>query len=151
MINFRTFRFHFVQFIGFGFWSGLGWLCDLATFTLLVKVFEVPAFVANFISSYVGVTFVWFTSLKAVFGHTGASRGRFLAIYWGYQFASILAYSQFLHLVAGLFLSNVFMATIANNPEVAAKIFVTPFNLVSNFLFMKYLTRYMRNKQSTHV
>lgn len=177
------FRAQFIQFIGFSFWSGLGWLCDFASFTLLVKVFDTPEFMANFTSSYLGVTFVWFTSLKRVFGRTGESRGRFLFSYWGFQFVSILAYSQLLHLIAGvmtielmasiinhakiaakiivtpsqlLYLGTVavmaaeLQAAIISNTEIAAKIIVTPFNLVTNFLFMKFLTRYMRNARSAY-
>lgn len=41
-------------------------------------------------------------------------------------------------------------AAIISNTEIAAKIIVTPFNLVTNFLFMKFLTRYMRNAHSAY-
>lgn len=131
-------------FLGFAFLSGLGWLCDFGTFTLLVKLFDVPGFIANFVSSYVGVTFVWFTSLKTVFGRTGAARGRFLFAYWGFQFVSILAYSQLLHLVVGWLQTPGLPAWLQANAAVAAKIIITPFNLVTNFLFMKWLTRFMQ-------
>lgn len=139
------------QFAIFLIISGLGWLCDFATFTLLVKGFDVPGFVANFVSSYVGVTFVWFTSLKTVFGGAGAARGRFLFIYWGFQFLSILAYSQLLHLVQVALGGAGMLAALAAYPAIEAKIIVTPFNLVTNFIFMKFLTRYMRHAQPAHV
>jgi putative flippase GtrA len=113
--------------------SGLGWLCDMTTFTLLVKLAGCPAPLANIASSYAGVTFVWFTSLKSVFQHNGPRGGRYLLIYWGYQLLSILAYSHILGLVA---------AALPN--PLIAKIFITPFNLVTNFIFMKTLTRTMR-------
>lgn len=131
--------------------SGLGWLCDMATFTLLVKLAGWDAAAANIASSYAGVTFVWFTSLKTVFGRAGG--GRFLLIYWGYQFVSILAYSHALGLLASA------LTTLPQALEwpqwvqwshwesyraPAAKLLITPFNLVTNFLFMKALTGRMR-------
>lgn len=139
------------RFLFFAFLSGVGWLSDFATYTLLVKMFDVPGFVANFMSSYVGVTFVWFASLKTVFGRTGAARGRFLFIYWGFQFLSILAYSQLLHLVQGMLGSTGLPQLLTADPAIAAKIIVTPFNLVTNFIFMKFLTRYMLHAQPAHV
>lgn len=132
---------HFAKFLVI---SGLGWLCDIATFTLLVKLFDVPGLVANFVSSYVGVTFVWFTSLKTVFGRTGAARGRFLFAYWGFQFVSILAYSQVLHLLVGALHLPGLPTLLVANVAPAVKIIITPFNLVTNFLFMKWLTRFMQ-------
>ncbi|MDB5820803.1 MAG: hypothetical protein JWQ11_4443 [Rhizobacter sp.] len=137
-------------YLGFLALSGAGWLCDFATFTLLVKLFGVPAFVANFVSSYVGVTFVWFTSLKTVFGHAGPAHGKPLLLFWSYQFASILAYSQVLHLVADG-LATLFAALPASQAAIAAKVVVTPFNLATNFLFMKLLTRFMQRSRSASV
>lgn len=150
MLWFAGLRTRYFQFIGFVFLSGLGWLCDIASFTLLVELFGAPGFVANFVSSYVGVTFVWFTSLRSIFGRPGAVGGRFLLIYWGFQFVSILAYSQVLQLVVDTLRVNP-SALLANTPEIAAKIIVTPFNLVTNFLFMKFLTRHLQHAESAHV
>lgn len=130
--------------------SGLGWLCDFATFTLLVKFFDVPGGLANFGSSYVGVTFVWFTSLKAVFGRTGAARGRFLFSYWAFQFVSILAYSQFLQWVSLGVQGAILIPILTMNAAITAKVFITPFNLVTNFLFMKWLTRFMQQAKPEH-
>jgi putative flippase GtrA len=123
--------------------SGLGWLFDLASFLFLVDGAGVPAGVANIVSSFVGVTFVWFTSVGMIFGRTGARRVSFLASYWLFQLASILCYSQFLHMVMPYFGMPGAPAWLAAHTALAAKIFVTPFNLVTNFLFMRFLTRYM--------
>ena len=138
------------KFLYFALLSGLGWLLDFSTFTVLLK-FNVLDFIANFVSSYVGVTFVWFTSLRMVFSQSGKSRMTFLLIYWGFQFISISVYSQLLHMVASTFSDAGFLAKISNNPGVAAKIIVTPFNLVTNFLFMRYLTHFLRKDNSVHV
>ncbi|WEF32952.1 GtrA family protein [Pseudoduganella chitinolytica] len=126
-------------FLRFLFLSGLGWLCDFATFALLVRGLGVAPFEANFASSYVGVTFVWFTSLKTVFRRDGTRQG--LLAYWGYQFISIFAYSQLLQVVAGTL-----HGWVPGMEGLCAKILVTPLNLVTNFLFMKILTRSMRHR-----
>lgn len=138
-------------FLGFAFLSGLGWLCDFATFTLLVKWFDVPSFIANFVSSYVGVTFVYFASLKTVFKRSVEGRNTFLLISWGFQFVSILVYSQLLYMVVGALTGAGLPAPVSHNLEITAKIIVTPFNLMTNFLFMKLLTRFMRQENRAHV
>lgn len=119
--------------------SGLGWLCDLATFTLLVRLAAWEAGAANIASSYAGVTLVWFASLKTVFRRAGD--GRFLLTYWGFQLLSILAYSHLLGLAATAAPS---LGPWDGYRPLAAKLFITPFNLITNFIFMKLLTRHMR-------
>jgi len=129
-------------FLGFLLLSGLGWLCDMLTYTSLVRLAGVSPFAANVASSYVGVSFVWFTSLGMVFRRSGDHSGRFLLLYWCYQFISIMAYSQLLQLGSAALAGGA--GALAQHSAVAAKIFITPFNLVTNFLFMKVLTRRMR-------
>lgn len=130
------------SFLGFLLLSGLGWLCDMLTYTALVHLAGVSPFAANVASSYVGVSFVWFTSLGTVFRRSGQGSGRFLLLYWCYQFMSIMAYSQLLQWTAAALAGKAGVPALQG--AVAAKIIVTPFNLVTNFLFMKVLTRYMR-------
>jgi putative flippase GtrA len=135
------------QFLKFAFLSGLGWVCDFTTFTVLVKIAGLSPFLANLVSSYVGVTFVWFTSLKTVFQRRTNGSGTFLVAYWCYQFVSIMAYSQVLHITAdGLAVAYLTTA----NSGVAAKLLITPFNLITNYLFMKLLTRFMQKEQPHH-
>ena len=131
-------------FITFVLLSGVGWLCDFVTFTLLVKLFNVHSFEANFVSSYAGVTFVWFTSLKRVFKFSGKGHSTFLLVYWCFQFVSILIYSQLLDMIVHVIPSVFQLAQISQNPEIAAKIIITPFSLLTNFIFMKLLTHFMR-------
>jgi putative flippase GtrA len=134
-------------FLKFAILSGFGWLCDLSSFLLLVKLAGMSAASANIVSSFVGVTFVWFTSVGMIFGRSGARRWHFLIVYWLFQLASILCYSQFLHVVMLHFAAADAPAWFTQQAAAAAKIFVTPFNLVTNFLFMRFLTRFM--EQST--
>lgn len=130
-------------FIGFAVLSGIGWLCDFLSFSILANVFSVKAFWANFFSSYVGVTFVWFTSLKTLFRRSTSGSTMFLAGYWSFQFVSILLYSQLLEVVAASLPGVPVLAQSGHYMEILAKIIITPFNLVTNFIFMKLLTRHM--------
>lgn len=128
-------------FAGFALLSGIGWCLDFLAFTVLVKLAGLSPFAANLLSSYVGITFVWFASLRVLFdraGHAG-----FLVAYWGYQLASILAYSQLLEAVAAGLAREAGWLAAAGGAALAAKIVVTPFNLLTNFVFMKLLTRAM--------
>lgn len=134
--------------MGFVFLSGLGWLCDFCTYAFLVKLFNVSPLVANFISSYVGVTFVWFASLKSVFQAAEGAGSRFLLLYWLFQFVSILVYSQILSLMVPVFDSPAIPVLFGEEAAVIAKIFVTPFNLVTNFIFMKFLTNFINKTKA---
>lgn len=129
-------------FLHFGALSGLGWLLDFGVFAILSEIFAVPGFVANFLSSYAGVTFVYFVSLKMIFKRNNMGRNIFLIAYWGFQFLSILFYSQVLEMVAAALLAVPFH-------QLGAKIIITPLNLISNFLFMKLLVRSMRREDRT--
>jgi putative flippase GtrA len=133
------------QFFTFGCFSAIGWMLDFIVFSLLVSLLDFNGLAANVISSTVGVTFVWFSSLKVVFGRASKGHARALYIYWGYQFFSILGYSQILYLSASELHHAIALEWIQSNVDVIAKLVVTPFNLVTNFLFMKILTRFMRS------
>lgn len=131
-------------FIHFAFLSGLGWMCDFCTYAVLVEYIGLSGPKSNFISSYVGLTFVWFTSLKAVFNrrHTGSSI--FLTAYWVYQFFSILLYSSLLTALITMVNWSSFPSHVAEHPDLSGKFIITPFNLFTNYLFMAILTRYMQ-------
>jgi putative flippase GtrA len=142
---------HLRTFLKFAFLSGLGWVCDFITFTLLLTLFDVPAFIANFVSSYVGVTFVYFTSLQFVFSKRDTRRGRFMLLYWSFQFVSILAYSAVLHRLAAMLVTGELAILVGAHGGVWAKIIVTPVNLLTNFLFMKFLAGFMQDEKKIHV
>jgi putative flippase GtrA len=135
----------------FALLSGAGWICDFGTFTLLTALTDASGFTANVISSCAGVTFVWFASLRVLFKHPHEQHSTFLLVYWCFQFISILAYSQLLHMAASIIPGLVQLAQIGSNPEIAAKIIITPFNLLTNFIFMKFLMHLMRKEYQAHV
>jgi|GEM_PF-1895376 len=135
-----------VRFLGFGIFSGIGWLLDFATFVILLRWLSFPEFAANFVSSYVGITFVWFATLGAIFKHRQGRSGGFLLVYWGFQFVSIVIYSQVLQMIANSASNFTQLTFVAGNSGVAAKLLVTPINLITNFIFMSFLTNYMKNE-----
>ncbi len=136
-------------FFGFAFFSGLGWFCDFATYVLLVEAFSISPFAANFFSSYVGVTFVYFTSLHLVFNRVAGRHSLFLSVYWGYQFVSILVWSALLNVVVQMVETQFFVTPIIAFAGIVGKIIITPANLLSNFIFMKFLTGFMNAKEAT--
>lgn len=135
----------FQTFLRFAFLSGMGWVCDFVTFVILVEGSNTSAFVANIISSYVGVTFVYLTSLRFVFNKMTHNHAWFLSIYWSFQLISILIYSGILKEVVDVLVRQDLIALVQSYGEIIGKIVVTPFNLLTNFLFMKFLTKYMKD------
>lgn len=131
-------------FLGFVLVSGVGWLLDLLSYTALTQAAGVPAGYANFMSSMVGVTYVWMVALNRLFGKGGFGKSIFLPIYWGYQAVSIFGYSVLIALVvtAGF---NVWLSHLSHlPPALVAKILLTAPNLMTNFVFMSFLTKFMK-------
>lgn len=133
-------------FMSFLIVSGVGWILDLVSYTALTQAFSLPAAHGNFISSMIGITYVWIVALKRVFNRRGAGKYIFLPIYWGYQTLSILAYSVLISFVVveskDFRLDQAVMIPVA----VLAKLLVTPANLLTNFMFMAVLTKFMSAK-----
>jgi putative flippase GtrA len=130
-------------YLSFVLLSGAGWLCDFSTFTVLVTLLDCSPFSANFASSFVGVTFVWLMSLQVVFGRSRSSSGRFLLIYWGFQIVSILLYSRAIQWGASWMIVLSTVPWLTSHVAITTKVLVTPLNLATNFIFMRWLTCFM--------
>lgn len=131
-------------FLGFVLVSGVGWMLDFLSYTGLTQLAGVAPSYANFMSSLVGVTYVWIVALNRIFGKGGYGKSIFLPIYWGYQVASILGYSLLIALVATA-VFNVWLSQLLHlPPAVLAKILLTAPNLLTNFIFMFFLTKFMK-------
>lgn len=89
---------------------------------------------------------MYFASLRFVFNRDPQHKGLYLSLYWGWQFLSILTYSTLLTTVVRELLTQELVRLLATYAGIAGKIIITPVNLVTNFLFMKLLTRYMRER-----
>ena len=135
------------KFLRFTLVSGAGWACDSVVFLVLSKVLAVTPELSNFASSYVGLTFVYWISLRIVFRKIEDGKKRFLFTYWGFQFFSILLYSLAIGRMSRSL--ELFGQTdlIPQFAGFAAKILVTPANLITNFCFMRFLSRFMKDAQ----
>ena len=119
--------------------SGIGWLMDFAVFGILVSFVHLAPFFANYISSVCGAAFAFFAfsviSTKGLY----RPRGRELAIYVGYQVASITVFSlaiEFLSRLLGQYDFMVFGLVVA---PLLAKVVVTPFTLLTNYVVSRLL------------
>lgn len=121
--------------------SGIGWVIDFGVFTTLTKVVHVPAGISNIISSLCGVTFVFFTSTIKTFAVKTErfTRKQKYIIYVLFEIIVILVASKCVGLLSGVFAKASIDLVVSFSP-ILAKICVTPFTMICNFIFMKILT-----------
>ena len=131
-------------FLGFVLISGVGWLLDMASYAGLSQLFTVPPAYANFISSMVGVTYVWIVALNRLFDQREYRRSVYLPIYWGYQGISILAYSALISIVAASAFNSKIGQIFEMPSALVAKLIITGPNLITNFIFISFLTKFMK-------
>lgn len=132
-------------FLGFVLISGVGWLLDMASYAGLSQLFTVPPAYANFISSMVGVTYVWIVALNRLFDRPEYRRSIYLTIYWGYQGVSILAYSALISIVAASAFNSKIGQIFEMPSALIVKLIITGPNLITNFIFMSFLTKFMKS------
>lgn len=126
-----------VKFYGI---SGIGWLIDFGVFAVLNAV-GVPSGIGNMISSLCGVTFVFFLSTRKTFKVNQSRLGlkqKYL-IYVLVEILVILAASKGVSVLTGLY-EGIPVGIIEKYAAIFAKICVTPFTMLFNFIFMKILT-----------
>ncbi len=119
--------------------SGVGWIVDMCIYTILSK--WIPVTIANIISSTTAVTYVYTVSTKKIFENKSNINIRTKYIFYIiYQMALILLSSVVIsglsHLLLVHFRKVKFITKYA---KICAKILITPFTMVMNFLFMKIL------------
>jgi hypothetical protein len=132
-------------FLGFVLISGLGWLLDLFSFTVMTQLFKLLSAQANFVSSMIGVTYVWGVALKRIFDRGNYGKSIYLPIYWGYQALSISVYSMLISIIADSEFNYRLGQSFEVPIELAAKILLTLPNLLTNFIFMNMLTKFMKS------
>jgi putative flippase GtrA len=149
MLNFTNAIFFIANavrnFSRFSLISGFGWLLDIFTYLILTKHSCSPE-LSNFLSSFVGITFVWFVSLSTLFKSKVSNHGYSLLMYWGFQFISIFIYSKSLKIILFILTGYSDLGLIFTN-EIIAKILITPLNLITNYLFLRFLISHA-NKES---
>ncbi len=125
------------QAIGFFGLSGIGWILDFCTYTLLGFISK-NVVANNYISSWVGVTFVFIFATRKVFiNNSKISLKWKYVIYILYQVVLILLISQLLGLINHYVI--LLFSTMINEQAAAimSKIIVTPVTMILNFCVMK--------------
>ena len=133
------------QALSFFLISGIGWLMDVTIYTFLTNI-GLHVILSNIISSTVAVTYVYITSTKKLFKNDSKYSLKIKYImYIIYQICMILISSYVVYLISN-WLLNVDINSlkglfnfIINHAKLSAKILVTPFTMVINFIFMKFL------------
>lgn len=125
------------QAFGFFGLSGIGWLMDMTIYTIFTSI-GFPTIVSNIISSGVAVTFVYIVSTKKMFINKNESFDleKKYIMYIVYQIVVICVFSFIISKLAISLESVSFLESFA---KISAKIIVTPFTMLINFAFMKFL------------
>lgn len=125
------------QALGFVGISGIGWILDFLTYTLLSAVWE-TYFLNNLISSCLGVTFVFLFSTRTIFQNQSKIPLTVkYVIYLAYQLILILLMSKVLDFICVRVLSEIPIALIQRFSHIIAKLLITPITMVLNFCVMK--------------
>ena len=118
--------------------SGIGWLIDFSIYIILSNLLNINVDIANMISSFIGVSFVFFISTRKVFINNKISLRIKYIIYVVYQILLIVIFSKIM-----LFLNNWLLELnwpfINNYISIVVKIIVTPFTMIINYIVMKLL------------
>ena len=127
---------------GFKFFgiSGIGWLIDFTVYNIL-GLFGIAPGICNIFSTLCGVTFVYFVSTRKTFNVNlkRLSLGQKYFIYIAYQIIMILLSSKAIAVLDTKLLASS-IELFSQHSRVLAKIFVTPFTMICNFIFMKVLS-----------
>ena len=123
-----------VKFIGL---SGIGWILDFMTFTVF-GFFSKNVMLNNFISSWVGVTFVFIFATRKVFQNNSKIplKMKYL-IYLAYQCLLIYLISKLLGYVNAWIVKSIAIEIVIKLAPTISKIFVTPITMILNFIVMK--------------
>ena len=123
-----------VKFVGL---SGIGWILDFLTYTILGFISS-NVVVNNIISSWIGVTFVFIFATRKVFQNQSqiSLKWKYL-IYLGYEVLLILLISKLLGQVNEFILVHNTIRIIGRFSTIISKILVTPITMVLNFIVMK--------------
>ncbi|EAV44235.1 hypothetical protein SIAM614_03715 [Roseibium aggregatum IAM 12614] len=144
------------RFSGFALISGIGWCLDFLTMATLTQS-GLPVFWANFIGAFCGVTFVFFVAGKHIFEKAGnRSTATLLVLYWIWQVVAVTAASALTAALSWVLMSlldaaggTAFVAGFGLKPVtlcgITAKMLVTPFTLVANFFFMRFLLEHRKS------
>lgn len=125
-----------IKFIGL---SGIGWILDFITYACL-KILSADLLLNNFVSSFVGVTFIFIFSSKIVFADNRKLSLKFkYVLYIVYQLVLVCLVSRLLEHIDKLLTTYIFFESIRNYSYIIAKILITPITMIINFIVIKVL------------
>lgn len=128
----------FIQAFSFFGISGIGWIVDMCFYSFLLWI-KINTTVSNIFSSLIAITLVYFLSTRKIFSNNGSlSLRKKYTMYVGYQICMILLSSFIIGQIDQIFLVST-IKVFAKFSGVFAKILVTPFTMVTNFIVMKFL------------
>lgn len=123
-----------VRFVGL---SGIGWILDFTTYTIL-SIWSKNLVVNNTISSWIGVTFVFLFSTRMIFKNNSKISLKWkYVIYLLYQCVLIYFISKMLYGINAFLVAHFFNDVIVHFSAIISKILVTPITMVLNFFVMK--------------
>lgn len=125
-----------VAFVGV---SGIGWILDLCTYTIL-GFLSADLVVNNTISSWVGVTFVFIFATRKVFkNNSRIPLGWKYAVYLLYQCVLIFFISMLLNTINTVIVDHIMIAFVQRFSTIISKCLVTPITMSLNFFVMKII------------
>ncbi len=119
--------------------SGIGWLIDFTSYTIMTSLLKIDIMIANIISSFFGITFVYLVSTRKLFQNNSKYnlKVKYVA-YILYQIVFVLLTSYIMTLIKK-YLLGFDINFVINYVDIITKIIVTPFTMLINFIVMKNL------------
>lgn len=125
------------QVMGFAGISGVGWIIDFCTYTIL-GFSSKNLVVNNMISSWIGVTFVFIFATRKVFHNNSKILLKWkYVIYLVYQCVFIYYISKLLNMINTTFIFMISSELVRTFSPIFSKILITPVTMILNFLVMK--------------
>ena len=119
--------------------SGIGWLMDVSIYSILSYIFNINVGIANIISSFVAVTFVFTTSTRKIFKNTQSFKLRYKYIAYLIYQVLLITLSSFVIAFLKDFIVGLSISWLNNYVNILVKIIVTPFTMVLNYIVMSLL------------
>lgn len=119
--------------------SGIGWLIDVCIYSILSYIFNISVGIANIVSSFVAVTFVFTVSTRKIFQNTKKLKLKYkYIIYLIYQIILIFLSSFVIAWLKDIIL-GLSIEWLVPYINILVKIIVTPFTMILNYIVMSIL------------
>lgn len=129
-----------LKFVGV---SGIGWLIDTTIYLILSNIINISVNISNMVSSLVGVSFVFIISTRKIFkNNTKINIKIKYLIYIVYQIILIVGISYIL-LILKDYILTLHIPIISKYVNIIAKILITPFTMIINYITTKLLIEKM--------